>query len=175
MRPSKRGLNGVAGRDIFSKPVRTITHDELVEHFPQLRPDNYQRVSLATPRYNCMAFANDDDRHWWQPGLFGKKYYWPSGVPQDGSIESWVRIFTGCGYVLTDNADTEPDCEKIAIYASLRDGSATHVAKSDGVSWKSKLGKGQDILHASLGILEGDDRDEYGIVDKLLKKPKANV
>jgi hypothetical protein len=65
----------------------------------------------------------------------------------------------------------ESGYEKIAIYASLEDLEFSHVARSDGRVWKSKLGKGQDIEHYSLHVLEGDQADEYGIVERVLRKP----
>ena len=47
----------------------------------------------------------------------------------------------------------------------------SRVAKSDGRVWKSKLGKGQDIEHFSLDVLEGNEADEYGIVERILRRP----
>jgi len=116
-----------------------------------------------------VAFANDDDRHWWQPGLHGGRYRWPTTTAQD-TIESWREIFERDGYEETDNRDIEPDCEKVAIYVDLQDMLPSHVAKSDGRTWKSKLGKGQDVEHASLELFEGDQFDEYGIVAVVLKR-----
>lgn len=149
--------------------MRTLLPHELQALFPKLTPENYQRTSRATPRYNCVAFANDDERHWWEPGIYGGMYYWPPDVADDDLLEAWTRLFTRVGYQLTDNRDHEPGFEKIAIY--LADGSPTHVAKSDGYVWMSKLGKGQDISHASLDVLEGNAQDEYGTVRRLLKRP----
>jgi hypothetical protein len=34
----------------------------------------------------------------------------------------------------------------------------------------SKLGSGQDIHHYSLDVLEGNEKDEYGVVDVILRK-----
>lgn len=61
---------------------------------------------------------------------------------------------------------------KVAIYVELDDvDSYSHVAVSDGLDWKSKLGKGQDIAHNSLDLLEGDQADEYGLVAVIMRKP----
>jgi hypothetical protein len=58
----------------------------------------------------------------------------------------------------------------VAIYIDLSDMLPGHVAVSDGQVWKSKLGRRQDIEHASLDLLEGDQLWEYGIVERILKR-----
>lgn len=60
----------------------------------------------------------------------------------------------------------EPDYEKIAIYAGTE--GPEHVArqKASGL-WTSKMGKGRDIDHATLGALEGES---YGRVVKIMKR-----
>lgn len=151
--------------------LRTIGPDELKKCFPKLDSGNYERVSKATARYNCVAFAAGDERHWWQAGLNGGRYRWPSHVKQAYSVEAVVEIFASEGFEKTDNREIEPGWEKIAIYVSLSDMDFSHVTMSDGLVWKSKLGKGQDIHHYSLEVLEGDQADEYGIVDYIMKRP----
>ncbi len=80
-------------------------------------------------------------------------------------------MFLREGYELTTNRHVEPGFEKVAIYVDLADMSPGHMAKSDGRSWKSKLGRVQDIEHASLDLLEGDQEWEYGIVERILRRP----
>lgn len=75
---------------------------------------------------------------------------------------------------MTDDREIQAGFEKVAIYVSLTDGNPSHVAVSDGRIWKSKLGKGQDIYHYSLSVLEGDQADEYGIVERVLKRPTSS-
>ncbi len=164
------GLNGDAKKEV-SKNVRTIGHDELTARFPKLGSGNYKRTSKASARYNCMAYANNDDRHWWEPGLHGGRYSWPEGVKQSDTLEAWTEVFLRDGYELTDNKDIELGFYKVAIYVALDDMSPSHVAISDGLVWKSKLGKGQDIEHYDLAILEGEQADEYGIVESVLRRP----
>lgn len=142
---------------------------ELEAKFPKLHTGNYSNTSDATGRYNCIAFANDHDRKWWEAGPFGGRYYWPPGISD--TLDGWVKMFTDQGYVLTNNRDVEPGFEKIAIYVDLTDVNQMHVAKSAGQSWKSKLGRYQDIEHASLALLEGDVGWEYGSVERVLKRP----
>lgn len=149
--------------------MRNLTPSQIEEKWPKLRRDNHAVTSRATGRYNCMAFANDQQRRWWQAGLQGGRFYWPHKIAD--TLEGWVEIFTRQEYELTDNRDIEPGFEKIAIYVDLGDMLPGHVAKSDGRCWKSKLGRFQDIEHASLELLEGDDNCEYGIVERILRRP----
>jgi hypothetical protein len=82
-----------------------------------------------------------------------------------------TRIFVADGYAETKDRNIETGYLKAAIYVELEDlDTYSHVAMSDGVVWKSKLGKGQDIEHDSLDLLEGDQKDEYGIVATILRK-----
>lgn len=150
--------------------MRRLTVAELRTKWPKLRPGNYNETSPATARYNCVAFVNDDERHWWQAGMYGGMYSWPATIEQSDSLTAWVQLFTSRGFELTDSRDHEPGFEKVAIYIDPKDGLPSHVTKSDGRVWKSKLGKLQDIEHASLDLLEGNTNYEYGVVDKILKK-----
>lgn len=150
--------------------MRTIEPEELEACFPKLKGGNYVRASRATGRYNCIGFSNRDERHWWEAGRYGGRYYWPPHVAQNNSLAAVLQIFTSDGYELTDNREIESGWEKVAIYISLVDMEFSHVSRSDGSMWKSKLGKGQDIDHYSLDVLEGDQCDEYGIVSCVLKR-----
>jgi hypothetical protein len=148
--------------------MRNLTPAELETKFPKLHSGNYKHTSPATGRYNCVAFANDHERKWWQSDRPGGMFYWPPKTPD--TIEGWVAIFTRQGYLPTASREIEPGFEKIAIYVDLSDMSPSHVAKSNGKVWKSKLGRLQDIEHSSLDPLEGDNGYEYGIVDRILKR-----
>jgi hypothetical protein len=117
-----------------------------------------------------VAFANDDDRHWWQAHCHGGRFYWPPNVRHEDSLEAWIELFVSEGYEPTDNREVEADFEKVAIFVDLNDMMPSHVAKSDGRVWKSKLGRGQDIEHSKLDVLEGGECDEYGIVDRIFKR-----
>jgi len=99
-------------------------------------------------------------------------FYWPPPpFPQDDSLETVLKIFAEQGYERTDNWEIEAGFEKVAIYMDLKDMIPSHFAKSEGPLWKSKLGEGVDIVHTSLEVLEGDQVDEYGIVERVLKRP----
>lgn len=150
--------------------MRNLSSDELAQAFPKLSADNHAIRSQANARYNCVAFAIGDERHWWQPGLIGGRYRWPQHVPQTDTVTAWAELFLSEGYEPTNSREVEGEFEKIAIFVDLRDMLPSHVAKSDGKTWKSKLGKGQDIEHSSLDILEGDQCNEYGIVERVLRR-----
>jgi hypothetical protein len=57
-------------------------------------------TSDATARYNCMAFANNHQRKWWEAGMHGGAYYWP---PVPDTLRGWIEIFTQQGYAVTQN------------------------------------------------------------------------
>jgi hypothetical protein len=157
-------------RERIPRALRTIGPDELRAFFPKLAVGEYKSVSQANPRYNCLAFVCGDERHWWEAGRHGGRYYWPPDATPSTTIAVISEIFTSDGYEPTDNKTIEPEYEKVAIYASLDDMEFSHIAKCDGRVWKSKLGKGQDIEHYSLAVLEGDQGDEYGIVERILRR-----
>ena len=154
----------------FRLTLKNRTLGELQKLFPKLRiGDNFQHTSEATPGYNCVGFANGDSSKWWQFGIRGGGYYWP--VDLGDTLEAWVELFAREGYSPAENGEIEPGVEKIAIYANLKDFSPSHVAKSDGTTWKSKLGRLQDISHVSLDLLEGPGDNDYGFVQRILQRP----
>jgi hypothetical protein len=150
--------------------LRTITPQELNSKFPKLVTGSFVPISKATGRYNCLGFAAGDERHWWQGEMNGGRFYWPPGLSRVTTVETVSQIFIPRGFQLTDNHAIEPGYEKVAIYASVDTFEFSHIARSDGIVWKSKLGSGQDIDHYSLSVLEGDQADEYGIVDRVLRR-----
>ncbi len=136
--------------------------------FPKLNTGNCQITSLSNTRYNCVAWAaGEQSLNWWPTkadglGLFS---YWPISI-KAATIANFCKAFGALGYELCGQTDLEPGHEKVAVYA---DGNyPTHMARQlpDG-KWTSKLGKGVDITHDSLELLEGD---EYGKVAAVLKR-----
>jgi hypothetical protein len=120
-----------------------------------------------------MAFANGDERHRWEFGRYGGRFYWPEGLGD--TVNDWSEIFTRQGYTVTGvrDRDAVPGYEKVAIFVD-RVGTS-HVAISDGNSWKSKLGSYQDIEHETLDLLEGFEKCEYGKVVVILKRKLRSV
>jgi hypothetical protein len=145
-----------------------MTREELQGLFPKLADSGYAIASPMTPAYNCIAFAVGDETQWWEHGA--RLCYWPPSIQRGDNLDSWIHVFELHGYSRTDDESLEQEFEKVAIYVDL-DMLPTHVAKQlpDG-RWKSKLGKGHDIEHDTLDVLEGDQMDEYGIVAQCLKR-----
>src|SRR5277367_5809474 len=144
----------------------------LVARFPKLPADGAIKTSDATPRYNCLAWsASRDKRRWWQPNLEEPWDYWPPGIPDDFSFDSFVLIFEKRGYNKCGlDSRFEFFYKKVALYAD-EDG-FTHVCdQSNSGAWWSKLGAFEDIMHNSLEALEGKIGNEYGNVRQILKKP----
>ena len=131
---------------------------ELLERlFPGLRGQPFVRTSPPTPRYNCTAWANGSAARWWDPS---KGYFWPKGIPRDGTIDAYTRLFELCGFKRCTTGEVESTVEKIAIYG---DGFVfKHVARQlENGNWTSKLGRLADIEHRELDWLIGD---AYGVV-----------
>ena len=97
-------------------------------------------------------------------------YYWPPGVARDYSLASLIKVFEIHGYKICENAELEPNAEKVAIYGRLETQIAEHVArqKKSGI-WVSKLGKGADIEHSKLEALNSD---LYGTALYFLKRTR---
>src|ERR1700738_1915270 len=95
--------------------VMTIPPVELQARFPKLGGGNYKRASLATPRYNCLAFACGDERKWWEPRP-GGRFYWPPSAQRDTSLTTVTRIFVADGYAETKDRNIEAGYLKAAIY-----------------------------------------------------------
>jgi hypothetical protein len=138
--------------------------DQLKAAFPFLTGFDWQISSPKNVRYNCIAWAADDEKNYWWPG----GPYWPDGVPEDTSVDAFIEAFESRGFEVCKNGDIEEGFKKIAIYA-LR-GEVRHAAKQkkNGL-WSSKLGKDHDIVH-ELDAVAGPI---YGKVVKFMRKPVA--
>jgi hypothetical protein len=121
--------------------------------FPGLTDDNHKKTSEYDPRYNCIGFAAGT-KLWWQPRpLLGGKRYWPPGVPQQNTVDAYVKAFEFKGYIECADGIFEENFEKIAIFA--KNGIPTHAARQlDIYYWTSKLGRNVDIEH-ELGSIAG--------------------
>jgi hypothetical protein len=142
---------------------------ELEALFPELNPSNYKITSPKDGNYNCIAWAAGDDTHWWEPidfvpGMPMGGFYWPTGLPREHTLGSYILAFKRQGYRECESADYETGVEKVALYA--KNGAPTHAARQlPNGTWTSKLGELQDIEHANLQCIEGDG---YGAVDAIL-------
>lgn len=135
--------------------------------FPGLNDDNHKKTSEWDPRYNCIGWAAGTKLWWWPKRVGGVNRYWPPGVPQDMTVEAYVKAFEFKGYTECKDGSFETGFEKVALFA--KDGEPTHAARQiDQYCWASKLGSNVDIEH-ELKAIEGKI---YGNVVCYLKRPK---
>ena len=142
----------------------------MLDVFPALETDGYEITSPATISYNCVAWAADDNKQWWEPDPIGI-CFWPSRAPRKWTIKAIVAAFETLGYERCENCNLEQQTEKIAIYAHPS-GEPTHVAwqMEDG-RWSSKLGEGKDIIHTTLAGLAGA---WYGTAHTCMKRQRKD-
>lgn len=128
----------------------------------------WEETSPEDGRYNCIAFAADvKTKFYWpthQPGL-----HWPSGLPRNETVETFLALYRSLGYEDCENGDIEDGYDKVAVFA-LFDGTPTHAAIFYDGKWRSKLGPAWDISHD----LPGLNGDKYGFPQAFLKRKKKN-
>lgn len=146
-----------------------MTIEEMGQIFPNLTKDNARITSQEDYRYNCIAWAGEDSKQWWEPS--GAHYHFWLHHDLAYTMESYVRVFNILGYEESNSSEPEIGFEKIALYADSN-GIPKHAARQleNGV-WTSKLGIIEDIEHDTLEVLEGVD---YGRVKVILKRPRYN-
>ena len=139
-----------------------------LEHaFPSLAGSGYTVTSAASENYNCIAWAAGENDRWWWPDSMSDSY-WPTGIPREETLASFVAAYGTLGYELTSSAELEGGVGKVAIYA--RSGLPTHAARqlSNG-RWTSKLGRGEDIEHALPDLVGGT----YGDVAVIMARAEV--
>jgi hypothetical protein len=136
--------------------------------FGRLFGGQYRVCSRKTRKYNCIAWAVGRSDAWWEAGPDGR---WPEGDPDDGTVESLLRLIERLGYARSEEGrpitpEWEDGFVKVAIYAD--EAGWTHAARQlTGGGWTSKLGKLQDVEHETLECLTGN---QYGSVVHIMKK-----
>lgn len=92
-------------------------------------------------------------------------------MPREYTVASMLDLFSTFGYELCEDGTLESTSEKVAIYA--RDDKPQHAARqlSNGL-WTSKLGRYQDIEHATPEEMQGDGRLEYGRIVAFMRRPR---
>jgi hypothetical protein len=135
-------------------------------NFPQLSASGYSITSADTVIYNCIAHAAGYSNAWWWPTNVGG-YFWPAGVVKAETLDAFIEAFGTLGFEKCDSGAKEDGYEKVAIYT--KNDRPTHAARqlSSG-TWTSKLGRLEDIEHASLGAIEGP---MYGVVACFMRRP----
>jgi hypothetical protein len=131
-------------------------------------PSGKGQIQITSPqddKYNCIAWAANDQANKWWPMYPG---YWPAGIPRETTLAAFKLAYGVLGYKECRDGSHELGVEKIAIYVNAA-GTPTHAARqrSDG-SWTSKLGDEWDISHESCGNLEGAI---YGTVAAYASRP----
>lgn len=128
--------------------------------------------SPATPEYNCIAFAANEDFRWWWP-IPQDSYYWPENVPREENLEAFVKAFETLGYLVCDNDNLERGFEKVAIYVDDL-GKPKHAARQlRNGKWISKLGNYIDVEHELDCLREyllNVGGTDYGTVAVVLKR-----
>ncbi len=64
---------------------------------------DHDNVSIAVPRYNCIAWAaGENHRRWWPADWDTVTFYWPPHLPRQPlgkeTLENFVRAFESLGY-----------------------------------------------------------------------------
>lgn len=118
--------------------------------FPQLTATGYATTSPPDRRYNCIAWAAEDQTRWWwtDPAECG---FWPDGIPREWATAAFLQAFATLGYAPCATSDLEEGISKVALYVA--NGRPTHAARqlADG-SWTSKCGRLEDIRHTLDGL-----------------------
>lgn len=137
----------------------------LTDYFPVLSGDAWSVTSPATDTYNCLAWSLHNTERWWWPDAMGDAY-WPDAEPRRETVDGIVSLFQALGFEACESDVVETGFTKVAIFANEL--GPTHVARQlpSGV-WTSKLGRLEDIEHATLKQLEGD---MYGQVQRVLRR-----
>jgi hypothetical protein len=141
--------------------------------FPDLNQENCTETSPESRRYNCIAWAANNDGRWWWPDAFNVGY-WPSNAPREETLEAFVRAFESLGYFQCADGSLEPGFEKIALYAKGAGEKLipTHAARQlPNGRWTSKLGNCEDIEHSTVEALLGPS---YGSPVCYLKRLKEH-
>lgn len=135
--------------------------------FPRLTADNNQITRPRDRLYNCIAWAAGDTTRFWWPDEWGQSF-WPPGVPREETMAAFVLAYETEGYKSCLDGTLENRREKIAIYTL--DGKPKHAARQlDDGQWTSKLGRYEDIRHATLDAIEGP---VYGTVVMFMERPR---
>ncbi len=147
---------------------------ELLADLPYLTGANSKPTSRDTPTYNCIAWAAGENfRNWW-PDPFNVGY-WPDGIPREVTMNAFVLAYQTLGFQLCIGGTLESGIEKIAIFGKRSPGvtTPTHAAlQLPSGEWTSKLGRFEDIAHATLDVVDGPC---YGSAVFFMSRPRAAI
>jgi hypothetical protein len=131
-------------------------------------------TSLATPQYNCIAWAAEDTGHFWWPDRM-QLGYWPPGVARETTLDAFVAAYRTLGYEPCGDGEFDLGYQKVAIYCRL--GKPTHAARQLPTGeWTSKLGKAVDISHDTPAeVLQHPGCSSYGLPTLFLRRPARGI
>ena len=143
--------------------------EQIRGEFPRL--EWFAITSPADGRYNCIAWAVNDTRKWWQSDA---DHYWPTESLIGDDIELYVAMFRSLGYEECDSQDLEDGIEKIAIYSGST--GFSHVTRQlPNGNWTSKLGESVDIEHRSPeDLISYRQTTAYGRIHMVLQRQTVN-
>ena len=142
----------------------------MTSKFPWIpNAENIRITSAEDEGYNCFAWAVGDTSHWIDPT---DPNTWPGDISNENTVPALFELFAKAGYQPCQDGSLEDGYEKIVIYAL--DGEPTHAARQlrNGL-WTSKLGKHEDIDHATPEELQGDEWDQYGRISGFMSRPRV--
>ena len=149
-----------------------VARIELEDVFPRLRTAQWTIRSPFNRGYNCHAWGVCETRVRWEPS---PDDYWPPGLRtgdlSDYTLDNFIRAFSQVGFRECFDDSYEFGFQKIAIYSEQNYGEEwpQHTARQSlfGRGWLSKLGRSEDIRHASPCDLEVQ---AYGRVVRYMKR-----
>jgi hypothetical protein len=142
--------------------------EQILMLFPNLTPDSFTITSPATRLYNCIAWAAGKSDDWWWPAADSDFGFWPDEVERKPTLGNFTKAYELLGFECCDDDQAESGIEKVAIYTDAN-GVPTHAARQlPSGRWTSKLGKLEDIEHATLDGVSGDI---YGTATVIMKRP----
>ena len=131
----------------------------------------FQKTSPEDKKYNCIAWAAEDDKNFWWP-IGG---YWPQGIPREETMAAFIQAYQQMGYEICNNDLQEMGFQKVALFAD-KNGKPTHAARqlANG-RWTSKLGRNIDVEH-DLRVLAQvmPVLSSYGDVAAVLRRPNRS-
>ena len=152
----------------LGKTPRVVDEEKFYEDFPRLKGNKkFRPTSLATPVYNCIAYAaGENTRPWWPYPFPLRPYYWPNGCPREETVDAFITAFKTLGYEVCADGSFERGKQKVAIFVS--ENAVTHMARQvpSLKKWKSKFGWNIDGEHE----LEDLDESIYGTVAAFMTK-----
>ncbi len=129
---------------------------------------DYRVTSPPSEEYNCFAWAYGDTSLWFDPRV-DLGYHWPLDSKLGLTIEAVLELFRTIGYEECTDGSLESGFEKVAIY--IVDDGPAHVARQlHNGRWSSKLGRLEDIEHATTEELNCPD---YGAATAFMKRPST--